>query len=215
MAIDSSGASQHLITEAAARPWPTGTVLSIQCVLDMWAWDEVPEAIEDAKREAKMLVAASTCEVSRSGYTVDSELQAGLPGKAVPEYAGQWGADLIMVGSHRSNAVARFLLGSVSRAVLRTAPSSVEIVRPRQRELSASSPGMKILLGTDGSDCSDKAIDSIATRPLPTKALVREISVRKPRPPKVRWPVTRYSWTKSWTENAAVPRTLSRVPNAG
>lgn len=182
-AIDSSGASQYVIAEAAARPWPTGTVLCIQSVVDMWAWDGVPEAIEDAKREAKTLVAAATCELSRSGYAVVSELEAGLPSRAVPEYAGQWGADLIMVGSHRSNAVARFHLGSVSRAVLRNAPSSVEIVRPNQRERTASSPGMKILLGTDGSDCSDRAIDSVATRPWPTEALFRVISVREPMTP--------------------------------
>ena len=128
VAIDSSDASQYVVAEAAARPWPLGTVLCIQCVVDMWVWDKVPEAIEDAKREAKTLVAGAICELSRSGYAVVSELQAGLPSRAVPDYAGEWGADLIMVGSHRSNAVARFLLGSVSSAVLRTAPSSVEIV---------------------------------------------------------------------------------------
>ncbi len=180
VAIDDSGASQYVIAEGAARPWPTGTVLCVQCVVDMWVWDEMPDLIEDAKRQAKSLVTAATCVLSRSGHEVVSEIQAGVPKKAIVEYAKNWGADLIMVGSHRPNAVARFLLGSVSRAVLRSAPCSVEIVRPSPRAVSASSRGMKILVGTDGSNCSEKATHALANRPWPAETLVRVISVREP-----------------------------------
>jgi len=180
VAIDDSGASQYVIAEAAARPWPGGTVLCVQCVVDMWIWDEMPELIEDAKRQAKSLVTAATCALSQSGYEVVSEIQAGVPKKAIVEYSKNWSADLIMVGSHRSNAVARFLLGSVSRAVLSSAPCSVEIVRPSPRGVPASSPGMKILVGTDGSNCSEKAMRAVANRPWPAETLVRVISVREP-----------------------------------
>jgi nucleotide-binding universal stress UspA family protein len=180
VAIDDSGASQYVISEAAARPWPTGTVFCVQCVVDTWASDEMPELIEDAKRQAKSLVTAATCVLSRSGYEVVSEIQAGVPKKAIVEYANNWGADLVMVGSHRSNAVARFLLGSVSRAVLRSALCSVEIVRPGPRALPASSPGMKIIVATDGSNCSQKAVHVIANRPWPPQTLVRVISIREP-----------------------------------
>jgi len=180
IAVDDSGASQYVIAEAAARPWPSGTVLCVQCVVDMWVWDEMPELIEDAKREARTLVTAATEEFKRTGHEVLSEIQAGVPKKAVVEYAQNWGANLIMVGSHRSNAVARFLLGSVSRAVLRSAPCSVEIVRPSPRGVPASSRGMKILVGTDGSNCSEKAVRAVANRPWPAETLVRVISVREP-----------------------------------
>ena len=180
IAIDDSGASQYVISEAAGRPWPTGTVLCVQCIVDMWVWDEMPELIEDAKREARTLVTAAMEEFKRTGHEVISEIQAGVPKKAIVEYAQNWGADLIMVGSHRSNAVARFLLGSVSRAVLRSAPCSVEIVRPSPRGVPASSRGMKILVGTDGSNCSEKAVRAVANRPWPAETLVRVISVREP-----------------------------------
>jgi len=179
IAVDDSGASQYVIAEAAARPWPSGTVLCVQCIVDMWIWDEMPDLIEDAKNEARTLVMAAASELSRSGHKVVSELQAGLPKKAIPEYAREWGADLIMVGSHRSNAVARFLLGSVAQAVLRAAPCSVEIVRPSPRSVPAFSPGMKILVGTDGSNCSEKALHAVASRPWPAETLVRVISVRE------------------------------------
>ena len=180
VAIDDSGASQYVIAEAAARPWPAGTVLCVQCVVDMWTYAESPELVEEAKTQAKSLVTAATCELSRSGYEVVSEIQAGVPKRAIVEYANDWGADLIMVGHRRSKPVIRFLLGSVSRAVLRTATCSVEIVRPGPRGSTASSPGMKILLGTDGSECSQKAICAVANRPWPAKTVLRVISVREP-----------------------------------
>lgn len=115
LAIDASGASQYVIAEAVARPWPAGTVLCVQCVVDMWTWDELPELVEDAKREAKSLVTAGSSELTRSGHQVLSEIQAGVPKKAIPEYAREWGADLIMVGSHRSSAVSRFFSAALPR----------------------------------------------------------------------------------------------------
>lgn len=183
VAIDDSGASQYVIAEALTRPWPTGAVLCVQCVLDMWTLDEVPELVEEAKHQVKSLVAAAACELTRSGYEVVSEIQAGVPKKGIVEYAKKWGADLIMVGSHRSSAVARFFVGSVAQAVLRAAPCSVEIVRPSPRGSTASSPGMKIIVGTDGSECSLVAAHAVADRPWPTGTLVRVISVREPLAP--------------------------------
>jgi nucleotide-binding universal stress UspA family protein len=45
--------------------------------------------------------------------------------------AERWGADLIVVGSHGYRAWERFLLGSVSQAVVSHAKCSVEVVRCR------------------------------------------------------------------------------------
>lgn len=180
VAVDSSGASQYVIAEAVSHPWPSGTTFCVQSVVDMWEWIGSPELVEDAKREARTLVTAATSELSRSGHEVVSEIQAGVAKKAIAEYAKEWGADLIMVGSHRSSAVSRFLLGSVAHAVLRAAACSVEIVRPSPRGVPAFSRGMKILLGTDGSNCSEKATRAVANLPWPTETLVRVISVREP-----------------------------------
>ncbi len=45
--------------------------------------------------------------------------------------ADEWGADLIVCGSHGRRGVNRFLLGSVSEAVATHAKCSVEIIRPK------------------------------------------------------------------------------------
>ena len=149
LAIDSSTASQLVVTTAATRPWPSGTVFCVMSVMDMGRWEGLPVLVEDAKHEAQSLVTHAMNKLTQSGQDTFSEVQSGLPKKAIPEYAGQWRADLVMVGSHGQSALTRFFLGSVAQAILRTAPCSVEIVRPSPLP-SPTSPGMKILLATDG-----------------------------------------------------------------
>jgi len=176
LAIDSSTASQRVVTTVATRPWPSGTVFCVLTVVDVGRWEGLPTLIEDAKHEAQSLVKRATDKLTHSGHEVFSEVQMGSPKKAIPEYAKQWGADLVMVGAHGQGALARFFLGSVAHAVLRTATCSVEIVRPSPDHLSLSR-GMKILLATDGSECSAKAVYSVANRPWPAKCQIGIVSV--------------------------------------
>ena len=84
-----------------------------------------------------------------------------------------------MVGSHGQSALTRLLLGSVAQAVLRAALCSVEIVRSSSEGAPVFSHPMKILLATDGSDCSILAAYSIANRPWPVGSQIKVISVRE------------------------------------
>jgi nucleotide-binding universal stress UspA family protein len=176
LAIDGSTGSQHVVKAAASRPWPTGTVVCVFSIVDMFKWEGLPTLIEDARRAAKAVVDEAVKEIDYPGREIFSDVQLGFPKKAIVEFARDWKADVIMVGSRGQNALSRFVLGSVAQAVLRSAPCSVEIVRPVHTY--ASSPGMKILLGTDGSECSAKAIDSLAKRAWPAGSKVKVISVR-------------------------------------
>ncbi len=176
LAIDSSAASQYVVNTAAIRPWPSGTIFCVFTVIDIGLWEGLPALIKDAEREAQFLVKGAAERLTRSGHEVFSEIQLGLPKKAIPEYAKQWAADLVMMGSRGQSALTRFFLGSVAQTVLRTAPCSVEIVRPSPVPPSPS-VGMKILLATDGSECSAKAVDSVANRPWPAKSQIRIVSV--------------------------------------
>jgi nucleotide-binding universal stress UspA family protein len=54
----------------------------------------------------------------------------GRPASVIIDVAGEWGADLIIVGSHGSGLWKRAMLGSVSDAVVHHAPCSVLVVRP-------------------------------------------------------------------------------------
>ncbi len=177
LAIDGSTGSQQVVKAAASRPWPTGTVVCVLSVVDMFKWEGLPTLIEDARRVAKAVVDEAVKELDHPGRGIFSDVQLGFPKKAIVDFARDWKADLIMFGSRGQNALSRFFLGSVAQAVLRSAPCSVEIVRPVHTG-RASSPGMKILLATDGSECSAKAVDSLAKRPWPAGSKVKVISVR-------------------------------------
>jgi nucleotide-binding universal stress UspA family protein len=173
LAIDSSTASQHVVDRAATRPWPSGTAFCVMSVVDVGRLERPPILVEETIHEAQSLVKSATAKLTQTGHKVFSEVHLGFPRKAIPEYAKEWSADLVMVGSHGQSAVTRFLLGSVAQAVLRTSPCSVEIVRSGLHP----SHGIKVLLATDGSECSAKAVHSVAKSPWPKGTQIKLLSV--------------------------------------
>lgn len=64
---------------------------------------------------------------------VSSEVLRGGAAQMIVEEAGEWGADLIVVGSHGYGFWSRALLGSVSNSVVHHAPCSVLVVREKQQ----------------------------------------------------------------------------------
>jgi nucleotide-binding universal stress UspA family protein len=178
IAVDASPSSERVLEEAAARPWPAGTSFSVVNVLDIQRFARLPALIEDAKREGDQAVRAGAEKLCRSGHTALPEVITGFPRRAISQYAEEWQADLIIAGSHGHSALGRFLLGSVAQAVLRTAPCSVEIVRSRTSGPASSRP-MRILLATDGSDCSVAAAHSLAKRPWPAETVIKVLSVEE------------------------------------
>ena len=175
LAIDSSSASQNVIAEAATRPWPSGTRFCVLHIVDVVGMGRSLAMIDEEKRYGQTLVAAAAEKLVRAGHETSSDILVGFPRKAVVQYAKEWGADFVMAGSHGQGALSRFLLGSVAQAVLRTAPCSVEVVRRGVPE-SSSRQGMKILLGTDGSDGAALAAKSVANRPWPAGGRVKILS---------------------------------------
>jgi nucleotide-binding universal stress UspA family protein len=168
-----------VVNEAAARPWPTGTAICVLSIVDMGRWEGLPTLTEGAKDTARALVETTAEQLDRPGLEVFSDIQLGYPKKAIPEFAREWKADLIMVGSPGLGAVSRFFLGSVAQGVLRAAPCSVEIVRSTSPDSPASSHAMKILLATDGSECSEIAVRSVANRPWPAGSEFKIVSGRE------------------------------------
>jgi nucleotide-binding universal stress UspA family protein len=83
--------------------------------------DLLPQAREVADRVAKTL--------SSAGFTVTTSVVTGDARSVILDDAAEWHADLIVLGSHGRKGLGRFFLGSVSEAVARHAPCSVQIVR--------------------------------------------------------------------------------------
>jgi nucleotide-binding universal stress UspA family protein len=70
-----------------------------------------------------------------AGFSVNTRIIEAEARNGILDIAAEWGADLIVLGSHGRKGLQRFLLGSVAEFVARHANCSVEIVRvPRKRE---------------------------------------------------------------------------------
>lgn len=104
-------------------------------------------------------------------WEISAESDCGSPASCILARAGLLKADLIVVGSHGHSALGRLFLGSVSHTVIAEAGCSVRIARSRAAE-PASPP--RILIGVDGSEGAEAAVQAVASRQWPegTKARV-------------------------------------------
>jgi nucleotide-binding universal stress UspA family protein len=180
LATDLSPTSHWVIETVQARPWPPGTEVCILHVVDLTPFPLGAELMDSAQQAAESSVKTLGDELAKSGLKTRTEVFAGAPRSAVTEYAKNWGADFVIVGSHGGSGLARFLLGSVARSVVRHAPCSVEIIRHKAGSKSAPSEGLKLLVATDGSEHSLAAVRSVARRPWPVKTAIRLLSAIPP-----------------------------------
>ncbi len=171
LAVDASPASKAALDAVAKRPWPAGSkveVLTVVNTLEPWALAVI---VEEMKAHAQQLVDAATTLLRSKGLSADAAVGEGDPKHVILDHAASMGADLIVVGAHGMTALEQFLLGSVSKAVLRFAPCSVDIVRN-----TPTSTALKVLLAVDGSPASQYAAESLAARPWPAGTEIRVLS---------------------------------------
>ncbi len=90
---------------------------------------QLESIIEDETRKAHELVTSVAERLRSAGFEASTSVREGDPKTVILDCSTEWGADLIIVGSHGRKGVARFVLGSVSEAVARYAHCAVEIVR--------------------------------------------------------------------------------------
>jgi nucleotide-binding universal stress UspA family protein len=174
LAIDNSPESQTALQEMAAREWPPGSLFEVISVVEpshLWATSEIAQ--ESAAR-AKETVESAVARLRELNLEATGDILTGNPKTAIVDRARTGGADFVAVASHGVSALTRFLMGGVAASVLRYAPCSVEVVRPKT---GGTERGFRILLATDGSDCSNAAARSIADRPWPAGTEVEVLSV--------------------------------------
>jgi nucleotide-binding universal stress UspA family protein len=178
VAVDSSTRSEVVAAEVAGRPWPRGTqitVLSVLDVEDLLSSQIYLDNIREKENQAAMsLVQNVASRISSPEVETFTRVIESYPAVGIIDYAKEWGAGLVVVGSHGHTAIGRLLLGSVAKAVVHNALCSVEIVRPKPRGPSGA---MKILLPTDGSRYSVTAVRSVAARPWPQGSEMKVVSV--------------------------------------
>jgi nucleotide-binding universal stress UspA family protein len=82
---------------------------------------------EDAERYAEEFVKATAAKLLDSLYTVGTKVAVGNPAAMVEEQAQ--GMDLVVVASHGRKGIDRFLLGSVSHAIVHHVSCPVLVIR--------------------------------------------------------------------------------------
>ena len=90
---------------------------------------ETVQMKRDEQAEARALVDRAATKLRRAGLAATGIVESGDAKSVILDYAGKWGADLIVIGSHGLKGLSRVLMGSVSDAVVQKARCSVQVVR--------------------------------------------------------------------------------------
>ena len=173
LALDMSEASERVLNEVLTRPWPAGSAFLVLNVVEPLKEFVLGPLLEEREQSAHKMVSRVTEKLRAQGFSAEGAVSVGDPRTTILERAQEWHSKLILVGAHGGGALERFLLGSVSRAVLGHAHCSVEVVRGPERSAAQS---FKILLAVNGSEASGHAAKAVAGLPWPDATEVRVLS---------------------------------------
>jgi nucleotide-binding universal stress UspA family protein len=87
--------------------------------------------IEEWLDHAELLVSRTAKTLEAAGFRVNTSVKEGHAKSEILKFSEEWRPDVIVMASHGGKRSERFLLGSVTEAIMRHAPCSVQIVRAR------------------------------------------------------------------------------------
>ncbi len=191
IAVDAAISAEVLVGAVGVRPWPDGTTAR---VLSVVADADVPEEVwraegygrgavrREMERRGEQITAVAVGRLKEVGIPAEVVVTRGDPRHLIPFFARKWSSDLIFVRAHVRKDLAHWMLGSVARAVVTTAPCTVQIVRdPGEDRAHTLNSGRSVLLAADGSQTSAVAALALAERPWPEESEFRVVSVGEPR----------------------------------
>ena len=129
---DGSDASDRAVEQAVGLARETGAELHVLFVVEDIPY--APEMMDDTVEEelqgiGEEAIAAIEARADEAGVDVVSAIRKGAPHSAIFEYADGEGVDAIVMGTHGRSGLDRYLLGSVTERVVRTADVPVLTVR--------------------------------------------------------------------------------------
>ena len=146
VAVDGSEYSDAALDEVGSRVWPAHSEIRVITAYELpltptpetWAlppdyFDKLDRAVRERAESVKDVAVIRLAKSLDPSIKLTGNILPGPPRSVILEEAERWKADLIVIGSHGYGAWQRFLLGSVSQAVVSHAKCSVEVVRRRDR----------------------------------------------------------------------------------
>lgn len=190
IAVDSAISTEVLVNAVGVRPWPDGTTAH---VLSVVADSDVPEEVwrehhygkaavrKEMENRGEEITAIAVERLKEIGIPTEVVVTRGDARHLIPFFARKWSSDLIFVRAHVRKDWMHAMLGSVARAVVATAPCTVQIVRDAEgdRALNLDS-ARRVLLASDGSEQSVAAAEGLAARPWPEGSEFRIVNVEEP-----------------------------------
>lgn len=140
LATDGSEFSVAAARSVAERPWPEGSSVRVISVAEVitpavepWYVDvRIMESLrEQSTTRARDAALAAEKIIAEAGLKASGSVLTGLAKEAIVDEAKEWGADLVVVGSHGLRGITRLLIGSVAEVVAMHAHCSVEVIRER------------------------------------------------------------------------------------
>lgn len=142
LAIDESACSEEAVNEVGGRAWEAGTTVRVLHAVpkfvppaqELWydAGGNLDESRREVKGESHELTERVCGWLREQGLGAEAVVRDGEAGPSIIAEAEEWGAGLIVVGSHGYTGLRRLLTGSVSKYVVDHARCPVEVVRCRQ-----------------------------------------------------------------------------------
>lgn len=190
IAVDSAISTEVLVGAVGVLPWPDGTtahVLSVVVDADvpLEVWREAGYGKAGVRREMKrrgeQITGVAVERLKAAGIPAEVVVTRGDPRHLIPFFARKWSSDLIFVRAHIRKNFEHWMLGSVARAVVTSAPCSVQIVRDVGEDRTHTLySARRVLLATDGSETSMAAAEALAGRPWPEGSEFKIVSVEEP-----------------------------------
>lgn len=87
------------------------------------------ELLLELRKQLEVRLGECKASVEKNGVRVRTELLEGTPYRVVLDWAKEWGADLIVIGTHGHTGFTHALLGSVTERVVRMATCPVLTIR--------------------------------------------------------------------------------------
>lgn len=134
---DGSEGSDRAVEQAIGLASETGGELHVLFVVEDIPY--APELMDDQVEGQLRALGEEAIEEIRAraadaGVTVVTEVRQGAPHSAILGYADEAAADVIVMGTHGRSGLDRYLLGSVTERVVRTAEVPVLTVRREDTE---------------------------------------------------------------------------------
>ncbi len=140
VAVDGSPNAETMVKTVAGRHWPLETEIRLVAVNDpfvrprtgyiSWNMEEnKPHDTEESREWAGKVIDGPTEILRSAGLTVTHNMRLGDAANMILSEASDWRANMIFLGARGLGPVKRFVLGSVSSAVVSKATCSVEVIR--------------------------------------------------------------------------------------